>query len=226
MSDNVELTYKRTGETYEGTIGAFKFEGFTFAEMMMHAHRFLVNVPAAGLTITRTDRPGLLPAKLEQQLLEQLRNDPLAYIKANTIVPRVIDLRGERTSALAAGEKYNMPRTGGLRHGLGTLADAFGETLYTRARAYPHGWRFEHPGTGRWADLATVEHWLETHDTEIYPVDEKSGWLLVKTEQLLNTAAERFYYPREWNEFGSWITKEQLRVKLEQFRKDKSNVTR
>ncbi len=226
MSDNVELTYKRTGETYEGTIGAFKFEGATFAEMMTHAHRFLLNAPAAGLTITRTDRPGLLPAQLEPHLVQLLRTDPVGYIKANSIAPRVLDLRGEKKSALASGEKYEMPKTAGLRHGLDTLADAFGEELYARAKQFGAHWRYEHPGTGRWSDLHTIEHWLDSHDTKVSPTGPTSGWLIIRTELLLGTKATRFYYPREWNEFGSWITKEQLLAKLNQYKKEKQNVPR
>lgn len=232
MSDDVKLTYRRVGAAYNGVFetGAVEdrlsFECVTFAEMMTQAHRFLVKYPDAGLVLSRTDRAGLLPARLEPALLKLLREDPVTYIKANTIPDRIIDLRDGKKSALA-GDSAQVPRSGGLRHGLHTLADAFGEVVYARGKSMPGGvWRYEHPATGRWADLNTIEHWLGSHDTEVQPVDHVGGFLLIKVELLLKTRAERFYYPREWNEFGSWITKEQLQTKLEQFRKDKANVTR
>ena len=232
MSNDVELTYKRVGEAYDGTIGSsgvepsLLFEGWGFARMMTEVYKFLVATPEAGLLIKRTDREGLLPAQLEPQLLHLLRTDPVSYIKANTVPDRMLDLRGaQRTSKLAASEGHAVPKTTGLRHGFDTLADAFGEMVYTKARPSRPGqpqWLFEHPATGRWADLSTIEHWLGSHDTEVRPTGNSSGWLLIKVKLLLNTNAERFYYPREWNDFGSWITKEQLKMKLEQFRKDKA----
>lgn len=235
MSDNVKLTYKRVGEKYVGSISYQTVEGTAlhlmedafpdgigFAEMMTKAHGFLVKLPDAGLIIQRTDRAGLLHAQLEPKLLELLRTDPVSYIKANTVPDRVIDLTGgKRTSKLA--ERQEVPRTGGLVHGLDTLASAFGEALYARSKKVGSRFLYEHPATGRWADLNTIEHWLGSHDTEVQGVDDKRAWLLISTERLLKTNAERFYYPRAWNEYGSWITKEQLRTKLEQFRKDKAN---
>ena len=230
MSDDVKLTYKRVGLFYEGTVdhkdGTETFSGSTFAGMMGLSSQMLRQNPEAELVVLRNDRPGLLAVTLEPKLRDLLRDDPAAYIEANTIPDRVIDLRKDRTSALVTGEKYDMPRTGGLRHGLGTLADAFGEVLYAKARKAAPSWLYEHPATGRWSDLRTVEHWLGSHDTEVQAVDEKGGWLLIKVDYLLKTGAERFYYPREWNEFGSWITKDQLRTKLEQFRKDRDHVAR
>lgn len=245
MSDNVELKYKRVGEGYDGFIyipdanvtGAkfeFPFTGYSFAAMMSQVHHFLTRTVAdTGLLITRTDREGLLPAQLEPKLLHLLRTDPVAYIKANTTPDRVLDLRGaRRMSKLAESDAHVVPKSTGLRHGLDTLADAFGEVLYTKAKASRAGqaetthWIYEHPATGRWSDLRTIEHWLDSHATEVQPLDSTGGWLLINVELLLKTNAERFYYPREWNDFGSWITKEQLQTKLEQFRKDKANVTR
>jgi hypothetical protein len=215
------------GEAYVGKVehsaGVETFSGSSFAGMMLLVSHILWQEPGAGLLIQRTDREGMLPVQLEPALLQMLRNDPEGYIKANTIAPRTIDLRKERTSALAA--KHETPRYGGLRSGLNTLADAFGEVIYAKAKKWAGGvWRYEHPATGRWSDLPTIEYWLQSHDTEVQPLDDKTGWLLLSVEQLLKVAAERYYFPREWNEFGSWITKEQLRQKLEQFRKEKANV--
>lgn len=233
MSDDVKLKYKRVGELYQGSItiaGAtdFTFAGYTYAAMMTQVHRILVDCPReAGVLIARTDREGLLPAKLEPALLKLLREDPVAFIRANTIPDRVIDLRDGKKSALSTNDSAQVPRTSGLRHGLDTLADAFGEVLYAKARPMTGGfWRYEHPATGRWTDLSTIEHWLGSHSTEVQRVNDSAGWLLISAELLLKTRTERFYYPREWNEFGSWITREQLQTKLEQFRKDKANVTR
>ncbi len=177
------------------------------------------------------DEEALLPTvglalDLQARLLEQLRSDPLAYIKDNTGAPRVVDLRSDRKSALSQNQKDETPRHNGLRHGLDTQADAFGEELYSKAKKGPAGtWLYEHPGTGRWADWATIAHWLRSHKVqEVLPTEGNRGWLRLPTSTVLASGAERFYYPREWNEFGSWVTKAQLQAKLEQFRKDKANA--
>lgn len=230
MSGDVTLKYKRTGEVYAGSLSVdgthtlpSEFQELDFAQMMRKTSALLNQYKNAQLRVQRTDREGMLPLQLEPKLLDQLRNDPEGYIKANTIAPRTIDLRKERTSALAA--KYETPRHGGLRNGLNTLADAFGEVVYAKAKKWAGGaWRYEHPATGRWSDLATIEYWLQSHNTEVQPLDDKTGYLLLSVEQLLKVDAERYYLPREWNEFGNWITKNQLRQKLEQFRKDKANA--
>ena len=230
MSGDVRLTYRRVGEKYEGSLSVdgthtlpSKFKELDFAQMMTKASALLNQHKDAQLLVQRTDRAGMLPIQLEPKLRDMLRDDPTAYIKANTIPARTLDLRGERTSALAA--KHQVPRHGGLRNGLNILADAFGEVVYAKAKKWAGGvWRYEHPATGRWSDLPTIEYWLQSHDTEVQPLDDKNGWLLLSVEQLLRANAERYYFPREWNEFGSWITKEQLRQKLDQFRKDKDNA--
>lgn len=232
MPGDVRLTYKRVGEKYEGSLSVegthtlpSEFKELDFAQMMAKTSSLLNQHKDAQLLVQRTDRAGMLPIQLEPKLRDLLRDDPAAYIKASSIAPRVIDLRSERTSALAT--KRETPRHGGLRNGLNTLADAFGEVVYAKAKKWAGGvWRYEHPATGRWSDLPTIEYWLQSHDTEVQLLDDQGGWLLLAVEQLLKANAERYYFPREWNEFGSWITKEQLRQKLEQFRKEKANVTR
>lgn len=229
MSDDVQLTYKRVGETYEGQIENFKFFGWTYARMMTEAHRYLTDKPEAGLVMQRTDRVGLLPARLEAPLLKLLREDPAGFIRANTLAPRVIDLTdGKKTSKLADAEKQDIPKVAGLRHGHNALAEAFGERVYIRMKLRGSmGALYEHPGTGRWADLATVEHWLgRPQSTEVFAMDDKQGWMTLLVTDLLLVKASRYFLPREWNEHGNWISKEQLLMKLDKFNKEKSNVTR
>ena len=95
MSDDVKLTYRRVGELYEAELESptepkLTLQGVPFAVMMMNVHRVLFASPEAGLLMTRIDRPGLMPAKLEPLLLAQLRNDPAGYIRANSPPPRVM----------------------------------------------------------------------------------------------------------------------------------------
>lgn len=218
MSDNVTLSYKREGEAFTGELDGVAFAGWSYARMMTEAHNELCKRPQAGLFITRTERAGLLPVQLEPQLLDLLRTDPARFIQANSLAPRTYDMRGDRTSKLAAGERYDIPKSVGLRACVDTLADAFGEHVYLRVR---RGLSVEHPATGRWVSVSALHEWLGTDATELL-ASEAGGWLKVPTPYLLQTPAQRFFLPREWNTYGNWIARAALHDMYEQFIKEKS----
>lgn len=211
MKSNVELCYRRVGLRYTGEIDGVVFMDKTFAEMMMLVHARLLEYPECGLHISRTERPGLFPVQLEPELLRLLREDPQQYIERHTIPDRVADLRSpDRLSRLAA--PYQVPR-GGLRSGHDTLADAFGDSLYLRRRAG----KVEDPCTGRWCEVSEMTPPFAVQSSAV------QGWLVIATSDLLQSTATRFYLPREWNESGSWITKERLQEMYDQFRKDRES---
>lgn len=209
MKSNVELLYRRIGLHYSGEIDGVAFTSKTFEEMMMLVHARLHECPGCGLRISRTERPGLFPVQLEPELLQLLLDDPQQYIQRHTIPDRVADLRSpDRISKLAA--PYKPPR-GGLRAGHDTLADAFGDSLYLRMRAG----KVEDPCTGRWCEVAALGCLKGLQAMAV------TGWLVIATSDLLKIDAPRFYLPREWNDGGSWITKERLQEMYDQFRKDR-----
>lgn len=212
MKPNVELTYRRVGLSYTGTIDGVEFLNKTFEEMMLLVHSRLLECPDYGLLISRTERPGLFPVQLEPELLQLLLTDPQQYIQRHTLPDRVADLRSpDRVSKLAA--PYQPPR-GGLRSGHDTLADAFGDSVYLRMRSC----RVENPCTGRWC---TVSELAETCGLKGRQLDLVAGWVVIATADLLRSNATRFYLPREWNKSGAWITKAQLQEMYDQFRKDR-----
>lgn len=239
MQGDIVLQYRRVGETYTGTIGIpdehyasamgidaadanelpdhrIVFDSLNFREMMLEVYRWLQLVPTAGLLIQRMERPGLMPVQLAPDMLELLREDPVRYIEMHSIPPRTIDLRTgtKRLSALAAGERSDIPKTTGLRAGVDTMAAAFGETIYLKMRDK----LVEHPATGRWVSFREIEQFLGSHNAEIvFPGERRTGWITVPLKELLATTTAKFYLPREWNTYGSWITKEQLTEMYEHF---------
>jgi hypothetical protein len=217
--EDVVLSHRRVGTSYEGDIDGEAFSDCSFSAMMLMVHARLFNRPGCGLRIVRTERQGLFPVQLEPALLRMLREDPLQYIQRHTMPDRVADLRPpDRISKLAA--PYRAPR-GGLRAGHATLADAFGDYVYVRLRAG----RVENPCTGRWSPIPEMEDnsGITVHQAVLTDEKAKSGWLVIATTKLLQSAAPRFYLPREWNESGSWITKERLQEMYDQFRKDRDS---
>lgn len=224
MQGDIVLSYRRIGETYTGVLqvpetedSRVVFENKTYSEIMLETYRWLVQYPDAGLVIQRTEREGLMPIQLAPDMLELLRADPVRYIRMHSIAPRTIDLRSgsKRTSALVAGEKYDIPKTTGLRAGCDTMAAAFGETIYLRM----NNKLIEHPATGRWVSFVEVERFIGTHNVELLITNDErgAGWATTPLKDLLATAASKFYLPREWNTHGSWITREQLNEMCEHF---------
>lgn len=208
MAD-VELHYRRDGLTYSGSIDAAQFTQLDYAEMMYRVHDVLQKQPEAGLVLRRLERPSLLPAQLEPELLRLLREDPAKYIEANTFV-YAADLRPTRTSKLAS--KYIPPV--GLRHGHDVMADALGDYVYLRLQCG----RVESPYTGRFVPCADF---CATIPEQQRSVLMESGWLRLATSYLLeHTEHSKFYLPRLWNP-AAWITREDLSARYSEYLKEK-----
>jgi len=212
MPVDVVLSYRRAGTLYQGNLDGQPFSEKDFAAMMSLVHLRLLEFPESGLTFQRTDREGLLPIKITDDLVRLLREDPAQYIRMHSVAPVRIDLTG-RTSALAARARTVLPKTSGIRAGYDTIADAFGEVVYARFR----NCNVESPESGRWVILGEVEKWLGQSVNA-----ETPGWVSFKVADLLATTSLRFYLPREWNPYHGWITKEQLAKLLEQFLEERS----
>jgi hypothetical protein len=221
VATNILLQYKRDGEAYTGIFYvndsvSLAFGQESFAAMMTYLHRYLVMHAEAVVQLQRTENAKFMPIYMEQNMVELLRTDPAKYIQAHTIPHRTIDLRkGERTSKLA--ESYAVPAPP-VRAGHDTLAAAFGDAIYLSWRNH----RVENPLTGRWCFIGELE---EAGLTPLEVVTQEGrGWVTVAMEQLLalNDGHDGYYLPREWNEYGLWISKQALRTKYEQYKKDKA----
>lgn len=225
MSSEICLRYKRVGELYEGEVtidGVLdsRFQDFTFAQKMRQVHLLLVKSPQAVVSFVRTDSPNLQPVMLDPVMSEVLRTDPASYIQMHTIPHRVLDLRegSQRKSVLA--QRHVVPP--GIRSGHATLVDSFGDVVYLEWR----GGKVEHPVTGRWVE----RHKLEVDSgvkiiESVQPEGVNPGWVTVSVDNLLalrDGNATGYYLPRAWNEKGPWISRADLLVKYEQFRKERA----
>lgn len=213
MQSNVDLSHRRVGLHYTGEIDGVEFMHKTFEEMMLLVHSRLLECPGYGLRITRTERAGLFPVQLEPELLKLLVDDPLLYIQKHMTPDRSVDLRSPPRRVSKLAEPYSVPR-GGLRTGHDTLAEAFGDSVYLRLRAG----KVENPCTGRWCSILELDDDCNLKGRSVLLVTD---WLVLATVDLLKSSATKFYLPREWNESGSWISKERLQEMYNQFRKDR-----
>lgn len=212
------ITCRRIGTAYTGKIDDWEFDGFTYADMMYAANNRLVRLPeGSGVVLHRTDRANLLPIKLDAAATQLLRENPAAYIQQTSHASVRVDLTGgEHGDRTRVGQGYNLPKYTGLRAGHATLAAAFGERVYLRVRND----LVESPKDGRYTHDYNVTSWLGADIYELTTRGERKEWVTVRTEDLLKVDALRLYIPREWNEFGLWITKVQLQEKYNQYMKE------
>lgn len=227
----VALCYRRsTGELSTGHIFLVEqgvepteeevLEGFTdlpYKEMISRFSAALAEHPDVGGCIQRTDRAGLLPYFLHKTELETLRKDPVTYIR-NTTFTMESAAPGKGTTVRRGTPVVVTPP---LRAGFDALAEGFGEELYVRRR----GEEFECPGCGFWRPTASPQHEhckLEMVLT-LRPVND--NWISVQVLELAKSNAPRFYFPREWNVWGSWITREHLREMYHRWLKEKETAT-
>ncbi len=218
---DVQLAYKRVGHVYQGTVNEKPFEDKTFAEVMMLVRQELTtSAPNAGVSVRRTEREGLLPVQLSPDEVKQLRENPEQYIAARSPAPVVL----KTPISVTAKAKARLVPAGTLRTGHDTLADAFGERIYLRARTG----RFEHPVDGRWYSFLSSVLYLLVPIREFLTEEDGDGWITIDTVDLLQMypSADRFFLPRAWNEPGPWIPRAALQEKYDRFIKEKSDVTK
>jgi len=213
------------------------FVSLPFHRMMTRVSSNLRSHPNAAVVLQRSDRSGLSPMALGEEMRELLRDDPVAAIRSMDI----------RVGQVAPSVPEPV-----LRSSHDTLADAFGERVYIRMR---NGYA-EDPTTGKMAQLATgpkcgwriqgegnsYEKWLPIQlegvegDLDIEnAVDdpqqlmEKLGkvlaeckWASCSVEDLLSRPGNRFFLPRRWNK-QQWITRQALRERLDKYRKERDS---
>lgn len=213
MGHDVIIAYRRVGTTFTGNVDGKEFSQLTYEDMMLLAQTALREHPEAGLIIQRLERDDLLPVHLEPALLSLLKSDLAGYVKATTVPDRTVTLNPtRRLSKLVA--PHVIPR-GGLRVGHDTLAAAFGERIYLRARRA----KVEHPATGRWVEYTELEKWLGTSNAEVILLSESVGWVAISVQEVLNTGTILLYLPRDWNTYGKWITRDQLQAMYDEYKK-------
>jgi hypothetical protein len=225
---DVHLEYCRDGDLSTGCIylrdargGVAERSEFTriaFEDMLLRAARLLDSAATPGepgararVVLRRTDRAGLLPYVLDAATVDLLRHDPLAAIASMTY---------RTTAPLVSPLAREVPPPGApvLKAGTDVLADAFGDDIWVRVR----GAELECPGCGLWGTFASPA--LAESRREVLKVVFACSkrcsvrvvaacharWASVRVDELLLTAAARFYLPRAWNTDGPWITRQAL----------------
>lgn len=241
MSEQVVLEYKRvevtfsTGRILHKEDGAeeklYEFTALQFPQMLELFAESLRRFPEAKAVWQRTDRPGLNPYELDLRIAKMFREDPEAAI-ASMCPPQQ-----ELSPSMAASRARPQVKTVGasVRAGFDTLADAFGDSVYSRARARTDGFLYvECPCCGIWTPIHAAgpsaktldnSHCMNTRcrvfDKPLALNSQGEKWVGYTTTTLLATASPRFYLPRAWNDGRSWITWEALNQKYNEYEKEK-----
>jgi hypothetical protein len=231
----VRLEYRRDPGAFTST-GSIQQEGtqqefvaVEFREMMQMLARVLE--PGSDETeviLQRTDRPGLLPYKLDAALVQLLRTNPEAAIESMEFSSQSPSLTAQR-----AAEATEPPRP--IPAGHDALADSFGDVVYFRVR----GHELECPGCGFWG-MYTSPGLLDSVDREgavfrtVFVCPKKCKerfavtclrqWGYVRVDHLLEGTLPAFYFPRAWNEGRPWVSRGMLEQKYSAYKAEKENV--
>jgi len=237
---NVVLEYRRTegmlstGRVLVNDERVAEFEDIEFRKMLETFAAQLQTDERNEAVFQRTDRPGILPYKLDPQVLELFRNDPVAAIDSMcppTSPSVAIDLSKRRSKPPAVPQ---------IRAGFDTLADSFGDAVYTRFRDGKKAGA-ECPGCGMWVPvhvstvqlpgLSELSYGNASMRCERNPncpchnhniaVVLSERWAGMSTEALLQTSATRFYFPRAWNDGRPWIRRKDIEKKYAEYVSEK-----
>lgn len=102
----------------------------------------------------------------------------------------------------------------GVLTGHDALAESFGDAVYCRRR----GGLVECPSCGRWEP---VDEGLGATCLLPFTEVESTSWFTVELAAVLAHDSEHFFFPRRWNSYRTWITKNALRQQHEQFNKER-----
>ena len=207
----VTLAYGRVKERFNGEVtdpekNIARFAGVTFRSVMEVTAQALRDYPDAELVVTRYDAPYPLP--MAEGLPDLLRHDfEQAMVLLNPPPQRVV----------IAPEKHILRVS--LRHGVDTLADAFGEDVFVARKDE----LVESPLDGRWVPPPRLLTLVSLSNDLL--ITTKSPWMILSTDKLLQLKLSRYWLPRRWNPTEGWIKYEDLSAMLDTYRKDKAHVS-
>ena len=220
------LEYKRLSKEVDGVYpytGKFSYScleenfiGWDFKKLVnklsdtLNAHADIDSV-----VFQRTDREGIMPMSLGPATIDLLRKDPLSAYRAMNF----------NTSGFLTDKDK----------GYNKLSRTFGPVVYVKMASG----RIQCPVTGEWKSLAygVKTGWKirgegNNHDkwvpllgvVDTAPdganVLERIAfchWAQVDVRALLDTGHDKYYLPRAWNEWGSWIDRDSLEQLLKEF---------
>lgn len=198
----------KSGE--RGAIALSTFEKASFSLMLARLAEqvsvFVGRDEKIGVTLRRTDLTQ--PAtRLDEETIFLLHADPVTVIRSLRPAPTKIFVRRTDPASLSP-----------LRIGFDALAATFGDEVFIRRR----GDQVECPCCGLWADMHAdtlaprrVSACRSMACGVKLPITLRSDrWVSLETSSLLaSPGRERFFFPREWNTYGPWITREDLETK-------------
>ena len=226
--DDLMLVYRREEQLFTGNIlygdpqggerGAVvisSFErvsfGLMFARLSEQITVFVEKDEKIGVTVRRTDleQPAM---RFDEETVLLLHADPVGVIRSLSPSPTKVFAR-----------RIDPATTSPLRVGYDALAATLGDEVYIRRRVD----QVECPCCGRWADLKVG---VTAPRGRVFSVDQLAGvcrssacmamfpatlrndrWVSVRVTALLSDPeAAKFFFPREWNKPGPWVTREDL----------------
>lgn len=219
--DDLMLVYRREEQLFTGNVlygdpqggerGAVviaSFEsvsfGLMFARLSEQITVFVEKDEKIGVTVRRTDLEQ--PAtRFDEETILLLHADPVGVIRSLSPSPTKVFAR-----------RVDPATTSPLRVGYDALAATLGDEIYIRRRVD----QVECPCCGRWANIGT-----STPDprfnasicrsmacgAKLSITLRNDRWASVSITTLLsNPEREKFFFPREWNKPGPWVTREDL----------------
>lgn len=197
-----------SGEPGAVTLVAFEKAAFSlmFARLAEQVSGFVEREEKIGVTIRRTDlsQPAL---RLDDETIFLLHADPVTVIRGLQPSPAKVFVRRADPASLSP-----------LRIGFDALAATFGDEVFIRRR----GDQVECPCCGRWTDVRTAPEANRPSlsvcrsracDITLPIVLRGDRWASLTVSSLLAAPGrERFFFPREWNKSGPWITRKDLEV--------------
>ena len=210
------------------------FTRLEFRDMLKRLCDVLTRWPAEEelrVVFQRTDRARLVPYRLDPQTVALFRTDPVAAIASMTTA-----YQSPSTTEKRVKEERDPTPAPVIRAGYDTLADAFGDVLFFRVKNNT----LECPGCGFWGAwtilglLNDPERVGEEFKTifacrakclKHLAVSCRERWGYIRTEYLLeNTNLDRFYFPRGWNDFRPWVSRDELRALLAKYKHEKEQI--
>jgi hypothetical protein len=189
----------RGGE--RGAVAVSTFEKISFglmiARLAEQVSTFVEKEEQIGVTLRRTDlaQPAM---RLDEETILMLHADPVAVIR--TLSPSPVKIVARRPDPATMSP---------LRIGYDAIASTFGDEVFIRRR----GDQVECPCCGRWADVKGDSAVCRSMACMArLPVTMRSDrWASLPVPSLLvDEDREKFFFPREWNKPGPWVTREDL----------------
>lgn len=242
------LEHRRVGHLYEGSIQlddgqCWIFSDASYESMLRQLSDVMNEYDTESVVFKRTDKEGLNLVELDAFTTKLIRNNPVQAAKQMSPAPRVVHIK----SKVKVGDELHVEavvqETASvdsikvtLNSGHDVLADAFGDLIYMRLKDNI----IEFPFDGRWKEFTTYRpanvdqealhipeyRYASTKVmTWISPWRVSAEWAVIPASTLLEVGKvqkiDRYFLPRAWNTSGPWISHADLKLRYEEYQKEK-----